>query len=185
MNIQLLLKYRLIFAIFLYIPVTVFFTNQVFASTYYLPYPSLMPGNKLYRISRLIDKLKNYWSFGNITQVKYHLALSDKYLVEAKTLFEYEQFLLADDALHRSTDEFNLIMPHIQLAMREAKNVSQLTQSVKDAASVHYKILENIRQTVPDTVKWTPEKTSSTYLSISNDINSAEELLLQFKDGSK
>lgn len=177
-----LLKNRLAFYIFLCILINIFFANHNLASSYYLPYPSLMPGSKLYRISRITDKLKNYWSFGNITQVKYHLSLSDKYLVEAKTLFEYDQYLLAVDALHRSTDEFKQINPHLLQASRESKDTSQLTQTVKDAASVHFKVLENIRRTVPETVRWTPEKTSGTDLTISHDLNTAEEILNPYTD---
>jgi len=81
---------------------------------YVLPYPSAMPGNKLYRIMRIIDELKKPLYFGSITRYKYHLSLADKYLVEAKTLFEYKQYLLAVDALERSDREFQEATPLLQ-----------------------------------------------------------------------
>jgi len=70
---------------------------------YVLPYPSYMPGNKIYRVSRVVDKIKKYWYFGNIAQIKYHLALADKYLVEAKTLMEYDQLQMPDKDIKKSS----------------------------------------------------------------------------------
>lgn len=90
-----------------------FLTVPSVRADYVLPYPSVMPGNKLYRITRIVDQLKKYWYFGNIAQIKYHLGLSDKYLVEAKTLFEYKQYLLATDALKRSSDQFSQIHQYV------------------------------------------------------------------------
>ena len=115
---------------------------------YVLPYPSFMPGNKLYRVTRIVDKLKNYWYFGTIAQAKYHLGLSDKYLVEAKTLFEYKQYLLAVDALGRSDDEFRKV----------SKNPA--------AAQKHIEVLTQLLSLVPDTFTWTPEKSEATRLPL-------------------
>lgn len=80
---------------------------------YVLPYPSFMPGHKLYTLSRILDDLKGYWFWGNIAQTKYHQGLSDKYLIEAKTLFEYRQYHLAIDALRRSDQHFQKGMPDV------------------------------------------------------------------------
>ncbi len=115
---------------------------------YVLPYPSFMPGNKLYRLTRIIDKLKNYWYFGEIAQAKYHRGLSDKYLVEAKTLFEYKQYLLGGDALRRSDEEF----------AKTPKN--------PEAAQKHIEILTGLLSIVPDSFTWTPEKAGSTELPL-------------------
>ncbi len=117
---------------------------------YVLPYPSYMPGNKLYRVTRIIDKLKNYWYFGEIGQAKYHLGLADKYLVEAKTLFEYRQYLLAVDALQRSDDEFKKV----------PKNL--------DAAEKHIEVLTQLLSIVPDAFTWTSEKAEATQLPLKN-----------------
>src|SRR5450759_5012191 len=84
----------------------VFSHSSLVYADYVLPYPSYMPGSSLYKVSRVVDLLKFYWSWGNIAQIKYHLALSDKYLIEAKTLMEYKQFLLGTDDLRRYDKEF-------------------------------------------------------------------------------
>ena len=78
----------------------------VFASEYVLPYPSYMPNHKLYKIRQLVEKLTQYYYFGNLSQYKYYLKTADKYLVEAKTLFEYKQIKLGEVSLSISNDHF-------------------------------------------------------------------------------
>lgn len=133
---------------------------------YVLPYPSYMPGNTLYKISRVFDLFKKYWYFGNIAQVKYHLGLSDKYLVEAKTLFEYNQYLLGTDALGRSDREFSQIPNYIRGTGME--------RNVGEAAQKHIEVLTGIH--VPIQFTWRPEKAAPMQLPLGSMIQSSIEL---------
>jgi hypothetical protein len=117
-----------------------------------------MPGNKIYRISRAFDLIQNWWYFGSIAQIKYHLKLSDKYLVEAKTLFEYKQYLLGHDALKRSDDQFLLISSHIDNGIKEGKDMSLWKQLFVDAGKIHSDILNNLILVLPRQFEWVPEK---------------------------
>lgn len=112
----------------------------VFAD-YALPYPSFMPGHKLYKVSRLLDELKKYWYWGEIASSKYHLALSDKYLIEAKTLFEYKQYPLALDALSRSDREF--------------QKIASASSQAKEA---HILLITNLLTDLPITFIWQDER---------------------------
>lgn len=141
---------------------------------YVLPYPSYMPGNKLYKVTRIFDQLERFWFFGNIAQTKYHLKLSDKYLVEAKTLFEYNQYLLGADALTRSDKEFAELPGNLSGAKSEGVDITPLKQTVRDAAAKHNEILSKIA--VPEQFTWTPEKASATFLRLGTMIQSSEEL---------
>lgn len=124
---------------------------------YVLPYPSLMPGNKLYNISRLLDSAKSWWYWGRIAQVKYHLQLADKYLVEAKTLFEYKQYPLGLDALHRSDREFLALPRLLDQVSRENKDNTQLVAVVREASLAHGKILQKLAQDLPASFQWQDE----------------------------
>lgn len=135
------MKYILLF--FVYFA----FVSQIFAYT--LPYPSYMPGHKFYKISRLLDKAKSWWYWGTLGQRKYHSALSDKYLVEAKTLFEYQQYLLAVDALKRSNEHLMLI------SLRSNEQMK-----------AHVDILYQLKQILPREFLWRPEKQEPTYLPL-------------------
>lgn len=131
---------------------------------YVLPYPSYMPGNKFYRISRLIDRVKQPFYFGNISSYKYHLSLADKYLVEAKTLFEYKQYLLATDALTRSDVEF---------AKAKRNVVRYFETQFQEAAEAHQMVLKRLQEELPEQFLWTPEKDSPTYLPLKDLINTS------------
>lgn len=152
-----------------------FFTaalRQVFAS-YVLPYPSYMPGNKLYRLSRIVDRLKLSWSWGSIAQTKAYMSLSDKYLVEAKTLFAYKQYLLGADALKRSNTAYEQVPIYIQRGRSERKDMSSVVTQVRESVVVHTEFLSQMEKEVPREFVWTPEKTSATSLPLSEYIKGA------------
>lgn len=126
-------------------------------AAYVMPYPSYMPGNRLYTLSRFLDSASKWWNFGSIASTKYALHLSDKYLVEAKTLFEYKQYLLAIDALQRSDK---------QVKSLHLKTGGQLRQMIREAMAVHKNVLSKLRQEVPEQYVWRPEKEEQTVLPL-------------------
>ena len=154
---------RVIFCLLLFLCTAA--TRNAYAS-YMLPYPSFMPGNKLYRLSRISDTLKLRWSFGSIARAKAYMSVSDKYLVEAKTLFEYQQYLLGADALKRSNSAFEQIPIYIQQGRNERKDMSGIIILLTEEVVVHEKILSQMAKEVPQEFLWTPEKTSATHLSL-------------------
>lgn len=130
---------------------------SVAASPYVLPYPSYMPGNKLYKISRITDSIKGWWSWGTVAQITYTRSLSDKYLVEAKVLFEYGQYLLAVDALDRSDEMFSKLPGFIVTGTREGKNMNNIIQTISAAADEHVEVLTTLRDSLPEKTTWNPE----------------------------
>ena len=142
------------------------FVSQPTYAEYVLPYPSYMPGNTLYRVSRIIDKAKNYWYWGTIAQIKYHSGLSDKYLVEAKTLFEYKQYLLATDALQRSDKELSQLSSLLDIGSREGKDMDEQEKIIVEAMQVHMVTLGSMKDILPNEFQWTPEKSTGINLSI-------------------
>jgi hypothetical protein len=143
-----------------------FVSPRIVHAEYMLPYPSFMPGNKMYRISRMIDSLNTYWYFGNIAKIKYHLNLSDKYLVEAKTLMEYKQYLLATDALKRSDTQFIQVPVYFDNAREKNIDTEQLEQLVRDSFNKHKEVETNLLSILPETFTWTPEKERQTELPL-------------------
>jgi len=135
-----------------------------------------MPGNKIYTLSRVFDRLNNWWYFGSIAQTKYHLKLSDKYLVESKTLFEYQQYLLALDALNRSDSEFSQIPVYVQKAVQEGKDIVSLSDTVRLAALKHTEVLVSISGVVPESFLWMPEKSDPTRLDLLSHILEAKNI---------
>jgi hypothetical protein len=149
---------------------------------YMLPYPSFMPGNKIYRISRIVDSLNRYWYFGSIAQVKYHLNLSDKYLVEAKTLMEYKQYLLATDALMRSDNECMQVPFYIKQAELEKIDTTNLKMMIIGSMDKHEEVLTNLISTTPIQFVWSPEKSVATTLLIHDNIEKSRTIRKQIRN---
>ena len=154
------------------IVLSISFVSRVSAS-YVLPYPSYMPGNKLYGVSRIADRMKSYWYWGDIGKVQYHMNLADKYLVEAKTLLEYKQYLLGIDALARSNSEFLHISGNLQSAKQNGKDVSMLSTAVVAESEVHHDTLAGLRMDVPEIFVWEPEKSEASMLKLHELLNQA------------
>lgn len=157
--------------VFLILALCFFGTVSRVRAEYVLPYPSFMPGNKIYRITRFLDTFESYWYFGAIAQFRYHLKLADKYLVEAKTLFEYKQYLLAADALTRSDSQFGTLPLYLKKITKEGVNVSTFSNTITDAALKHKDVLSDIK--VPENFVWTPEKTAPVSLDLGSMIQSS------------
>src|SRR5258706_14601839 len=134
-----------------------FFVAIPVRAEYVLPYPSYMPGNKLYKVSKIIEIFEKWWYWGSISQTKYYMQLADKYLVEAKTLFEYKQYLLALEALHKSDMYINKVPFFIHKAQGEQKDISELELSYKAELAVQREALQKLVSELPVEFTWTPE----------------------------
>lgn len=151
----------------LIIIIILFFTPRTYIyaeSGYVLPYPSSMPGSFAYKFHIVYENLSSYWYFGNFGHFEYSLKMADKYLVEAKTLFDYKQYLLGLKSLGKSNYYFKDILPSLKKAEGEGKNISQKRSVLKEAALKHIEYLENIDLDTPDIFIWEPEKSSPTTL---------------------
>lgn len=141
------------------------FTFQVIAeSSYVLPYPSAMPGNIFYKINIFKNNIFKFWYFGDFGKLNYNLKESDKYLVEAKTLFDYKQYLLGHKALVSSDIYFKNIKQFLVLGKNNGKNISGKEKIFKEAAEKHIEELRKIKNNIPESILWTPEKEKPTKL---------------------
>lgn len=129
--------------------------------SYVLPYPAEMPGSRFYKIQELTHEISKFWYFGSFGKFKYNLQSSDKYLVEAKTLFEYDQFLLGQNSLLKSDEYFSKLLSNINQSKLEGKNISGLIFLHNQARQKHMEVLLKIRDDVPDTFDWQPERKSA------------------------
>ncbi len=158
-------KFKIIFlSLLLVIGYWLLIIPEANASGDVLPYPSYMPGHKLYRLRQVWEKFQEYWSFGNLAQFKYHLKMANKYLVEAKTLFEYEQYLLAERALEKSNFHWQQI------------DASQKKEIFQAAASKHQAVLNKLRQELPEEILWQPEKQAAEELKIHQLLDQAKNI---------
>lgn len=148
------------------------FTRSAIAA-YVLPYPSLMPGHKLYRVTRFMDEAKRYWYWGNLASYRYYLGQSDKALVEAKTLFEYQQYLLAVNALERSNKALQRVPDSLKRAKDEGKNIEKYKLEFGEAMDEHKKIIVKLLDELPEEFIWRSEGEYPKPLHIHEELNRA------------
>jgi len=149
----------------------IFFNLFVFSvnaqSSYVLPYPSSMPGSSFYRLHLLEELILKYWYYGDFGQFTYSLKESDKYLVEAKTLFEYKQYLLGYKALEKSNKYFLNTMPNLLSAREHGKDIKDKIVILSEASKKHQEELVILEKELPQNFVWSPEKAASQNLPIS------------------
>lgn len=154
-----------------------FFNTPVFAqSNYVLPYPSNMPGNFSYKLHLIYENVSKYWYFGDFGRFDYNLKMADKYLVEAKTLFEYKQYLLGYKALKKSDQYFINILPNLVRAGRNGKNTLEKRIILKEASKKHIEVIEQVEKNTPDIFVWQPEKSTPTTLNLEKALNESIHL---------
>ena len=135
-----------------------------------------MPGGISYKIHLLYENVSKYWYFGDFGQFDYNLKRADKYLVEAKTLFEYKQYLLGYNALKKSDSYFVNIMPSLAKAERNGKNTLKKKAVLRKASQKHIEVLEKMDLETPDTFIWQPEKALPTNLYLKRDIEKSIDI---------
>lgn len=160
----------LLIFIVLIIPSKVYSDN---ISDYVLPYPSAMPGSLFYIIHTTWEEIQNYWYFGNISKFKYNLKLSDKYLVEAKTLFEYDQLLLGKEALLKSDNSFKEAVHYLTNAAKEKKDISEKRKMLNSASKKHMEILNALKSDLPEYFTWELKNGQRVKLMLHEDINTS------------
>lgn len=153
----------------------------VFAqSSYVLPYPSSMPGSLAYKYHLVYEAISKYWYFGDFGQFNYNLKLSDKYLVEAKTLLEYKQYLLGYEALEKSDSYFAKIRSNLLKAEKKNKNVVDKMLVLKEASKKHVEVLKKTDLDTPDIFIWRPEKSAPITLHLKKTMS--DSILLREKN---
>ncbi len=150
--------------------------NSIAASDYVLPYPPAMPGSTTYILRRIQEKALAFWYFGEFGQFAYNRMLSDKYLVQAKILFEYHQYLLGIKALKESNIYFlqtNEVLAHTPLKKNGRPGEVLL---LKRQAEKHIEILKAIERFLPKKYKWEDERKHPIDLNFTNEIQEAIEI---------
>ncbi|MDP2649258.1 MAG: DUF5667 domain-containing protein, partial [bacterium] len=125
-----------------------------------------MPGSVFYKLNFIQEELLKFWYFGDFSKFHYNLKQSDKYLVEAKTLFEYKQYLLANKALLKSDLYFQKLKPVLLTAKDHGKDIGEKSTLLNSASKKHVETLKKIIIAVPQVFEWKPEKENPTNLKL-------------------
>lgn len=117
-----------------------------------------------------------YWAYGDFGQFSYNLQASDKYLVEANTLFAYNQYVLALDALEKSNSFYTKVKPALVSARIHHKDIQAKSDLLKQAAKAHITVLTHLEKELPSTFVWEEENQKPQILPLHSDIQDAIHL---------
>lgn len=158
-------------------------TSSAYAQTssYVLPYPGIMPGNKLYNLNLVVDKIQEYFAFGDFAKFQYNLSESDKYLVEAKTLFEYKQYTLALVALNKSDLYLSHAYSSLVSAKKHGKDISDKNSKLKLASSKHSEVLNSIEGSTPEFFIWEDEKKAPVKLKLNEKLEKSIDIRRKYE----
>lgn len=146
------------------------------SSDYVLPYPGFMPGSSFYPIFEYADLVKGFFAFGDFASFSYSLSQSDKYLVEAKVLFEYNQYPLAIKSLKKSDQYLIAAKSSLSNAKTNRKNISQKHMQLRSAEQKHTEVLDSILPKVPKIFTWEDEKKDPVLLQLESEILKSIEI---------
>lgn len=153
------------------------FSGVSFAdSDYVLPYPSAMPGSKMYFLHKIEERISKYWYFGDYGSFTYNRQLSDKYLVEAKTLFEYKQYVLALQSLSTTNNYFRQMQSSLKNTPPKKYGKKEKVDLMKHAAEKHLEILRILGLNLPKDFLWQEEKENARLLNIAIELNHAASI---------
>ena len=147
---------------------------SVFASDYVLPYPSFMPGHRLYAIHRAWSRVDEFWHFGAIARIKYHRQRADTLLVEAKTLFEYGQYEFAARALLESNKHFARAVLYDKEIGEQQKDTGEQHALLKASGEKHTEIIGRLSNELPGQIVWEPENREPQIIDIGLLLRQAE-----------
>lgn len=146
---------------------------------YSLPYPSYLPGHRLYRFSRIYDQLLSYWYFGPIARVKYQLLIAEKSLVEARTLALYGQYALALDALSRYDKAYRQADLDLRAGTTVGKDMTSVQNVFNEASAEHVRVIRETVIIIPEEFVWSPEDANSRVLKLHEQFLSAGAMTSQ------
>lgn len=138
-----------------------------------------MPGGISYKLHVLFEQFQKYWYFGDFGSFSYNLKESDKYLVEAKTLFEYKQYLLGARALKKSGEYFRNIRPALVEAQKNGKNIQDKQDILEQASQKHIETLMKMKAELPSKETWNPEHGEPTFIPIQQLLESSARIRKQ------
>lgn len=175
MRYKIYLSFLICLTLFFLVP------HRSFAElSYVLPYPSYMPGNFFYTPRLILSKLSSFVYFGDFGKFDYNLKESDHYLVEAKTLFEYKQYLLALKALQKSDYYFQAIYPNLESAKRNNKNISEKIKILGGAAEKHIEVITDSKSQLPIEFNWTSDKSGPTIINFTKTLDNSIKIRSKF-----
>lgn len=133
------------FVIFFY-----FIHPNVFAqSEYSLPWPGVLPDNKLYKLKVLRNKIIEKMIISPTKKIEFDLLMADKTIYASELLANKGEIALAKDTALKGENYYSVLVQDYNNALLQKKNVSpELDSKITQAAIKHQQIFKKLENKV-------------------------------------
>lgn len=129
------------------------FTGTVQAQVSELPEPGVLPDSPFYFLKTWSEGIGTFFTFGDIAKVERFLNLSEKRLAEAETLVEKGKPEIAERAIARYQEHFNLALAKAEEARTKGLDIDEVLVKVAEATLKHQAVLADVYERVPEQAK--------------------------------
>ncbi len=116
-------------------------TPKVEKINYNMPYPGLLPGNPLYNLKVLRDKIVSTLISDSLKKASFDLLASDKRANAATFLFDKNKNDIAIDTLSKSNNYFDDAIVNIEKAKKMNEDIQPLLEQMKQSIRKHQEII--------------------------------------------
>lgn len=135
-------------------------------NNYSLPYPGILPGNPIYSIKAIRDKMIEIMTTDPSKRTSFYLLQADKRLAAAILLFDQDKPELGEQTLSKSQN-------YLDKSIADAKAAKKLHENVDDTVA---KIKESSQKQTDEIKAILPKEKGETAEKLKKDLIRAEEL---------
>lgn len=118
---------------------------------YELPWPGILPDNRLYKLKVLRDKVIYRMILSPVKKVEFDLLMADKTIYASKLLVEKGELALARDTALKGENYYSMLVQDYNRALLENKKISPaLDQRITLAHFAHVRIFKELESKVSD-----------------------------------
>lgn len=123
---------------------------QAQAQTRGLPEPGMLPDHPMYFLTIASEGIGTLFTFGDASESKRALELSEKRLAEARALADQGKTGATGRALERYRAQLDRALTEAEEARANGKNVDEILSRVSEATSTHQTVLSKVYDRVPE-----------------------------------
>lgn len=119
---------------------------------YPLPYPGILPGNPLYPLKMLRDKIVSMFISDPVKKAEFYLLMTDKRINAGIYLINYNKVSLGEPTINKGQNYFDQALDLVGKVKKDG-NVVILFDRMEKANLKHQEVLEEVLIKVPDNAK--------------------------------
>lgn len=128
--------------------ISLFFAFSASAADIYTPL--IAPDSPFYFVKQWKESIQTFFTFGAESKAKQYLHLAEIRLAEYQKMLEKGKAEIAEKTLLKYQNQLNRAIQKVEELKTRGRDVKNLTEKIKEAASKHLEILQQNLEKVPE-----------------------------------